>query len=235
MAEPLILAYGRGELPEFPATPEAVVDIVPCDHVVNAILAVCATEPEIGRPEYYHVNSGARNPLTFRDLYSYIRAYFLAHPFEGGPRGAARLPQWTFPGASSIERLLSTSERAHRLAERLLAQVPRSDRSRKIAKDLDRTRVRLDFLRVSLLAYFVELIELVTEPEHAVPELYDLLDRALGYLNANPASKLALEHFEKELARLLGIANPAVSAAVALGRAYHRIPAGRPQLLKSLQ
>src|SRR4029453_18745554 len=63
MAEPLLLVYGRGEVPEFPATPEAVVDIVPCDHVVNAILAVCATQPEIGEPEYYHVNSGARNPL----------------------------------------------------------------------------------------------------------------------------------------------------------------------------
>jgi fatty acyl-CoA reductase len=147
MAEPLILAYGRGELPEFPATPEAVVDIVPCDHVVNAILAVCATHPEIGSPEYYHVNSGARNPLTFKDLYTYTRAYFLEHPFEGGPRGAARLPQWKFPGGSSIERLLSTSERTHKIAERLLAQAPRSDRSRKIAKDLDRTGVRLDFLR----------------------------------------------------------------------------------------
>jgi alcohol-forming fatty acyl-CoA reductase len=147
MAEPLILAYGRGELPEFPATPEAVVDIVPCDHVVNAILAVCATQPEIGTPEYYHINSGARNPLTFKDLYTYTRAYFVAHPFEGGPRGAARLPQWKFPGASSIERLLSTSERAHKIAERMLAQAPRSDRTRKIAKDLDRTGVRLDFLR----------------------------------------------------------------------------------------
>ena len=147
MAEPLILAYGRGELPEFPATPEAVVDIVPCDHVVNAILAVCATQPDIGTPVYYHVNSGARNPLTFKDLYTYTRAYFLDHPFEGGPRGAARLPQWKFPGASSIERLLSTSERAHKIAERMLAQAPRSDRTRKLAKDLDRTGVRLDFLR----------------------------------------------------------------------------------------
>jgi fatty acyl-CoA reductase len=147
MAEPLILAYGRGELPEFPASPEVIVDIVPCDHVVNAILAVCATQPQIGKPEYYHVNSGARNPLTFNQLYAYTRAYFLDHPFEGGPRGAARLPQWTFPGASSIERLLSTSERAHKMAERVLAQAPRSDRTRKLAKDLDRTRVRLDYLR----------------------------------------------------------------------------------------
>ena len=31
MAEPLILAYGRGELPEFPASPDSVLDIVPCD------------------------------------------------------------------------------------------------------------------------------------------------------------------------------------------------------------
>ena len=29
MAEPLILAYGRGELPEFPASPDSVIDIVP--------------------------------------------------------------------------------------------------------------------------------------------------------------------------------------------------------------
>ena len=43
--------------------------------------------------------------------------------------------------------MLSTSERAHGLAERLLAQAPSSDRTRKIAKGLDRTRVRLDFLR----------------------------------------------------------------------------------------
>ena len=147
MAEPLILAYGRGELPEFPASPDSVVDIVPCDHVVNAILAVCATEPEIGKPEYYHVNSGARNPLTFKDLYGSSGTTSRSIRFEGGSRGAARLPEWQFPGASSIERLLSTSERAHKLAERVLAQAPRSDRTRKFAKDLDRTRVRLDFLR----------------------------------------------------------------------------------------
>ena len=144
MAEPLILAYGRGELPEFPASPDSVVDIVPCDHVVNAILAVCATKPTIGRPEFYHVSSGARNPLTFNELYGQIREYFLEHPFEGGPRGAARLPQWQFPGAASVERLLATSERAHTVADRLLDAAPRSARTRKFANDLDRTRGRLE-------------------------------------------------------------------------------------------
>ncbi|MBM7797295.1 HAD superfamily hydrolase (TIGR01490 family) [Microlunatus panaciterrae] len=153
MAEPLILAYGRGELPEFPASPDSVVDIVPCDHVVNAILAVCATVPEVGRPEYYHVASGARNPLTFRELYDHVRSYFTAHPFDGGERGAAHLPQWQFPGATSVERLLTNSERAHKVAERVLARAPRSERIRKIARDLDRARVRMTFLRRYLGLY----------------------------------------------------------------------------------
>ncbi|MGD7707129.1 HAD-IB family phosphatase [Microlunatus sp. Y2014] len=146
MAEPLILAYGRGDLPEFPASPDSVVDIVPCDHVVNAILAVCATNPEPGRPEFYHVSSGARNPLTFSDLYRHVRNYFLAHPFVGGDRGVASLPVWKFPGAASVERFLSTSERSHKIGEAVLRRVPRSKPARALAKNLDRTKRRLDFL-----------------------------------------------------------------------------------------
>ncbi len=153
MAEPLILAYGKGQLPEFPASPDSVVDIIPCDYVVNAIVAVCATEPEIGEPVYYHSGSGARNPLNFRDLYSYIREYFLQHPFEGGPRGAARLPEWDFPGAASVERLLLTSERAAKVADRAISLAPRSKRVRTLAQGLDRTTKELSFLRRYLSLY----------------------------------------------------------------------------------
>ena len=38
MTDPIILAYGRGALPEFPGIPDAVVDVVPVDIVVNAML-----------------------------------------------------------------------------------------------------------------------------------------------------------------------------------------------------
>ena len=92
----------------FPATPDAVVDIVPCDHVVNAILAVCATEPDVGKPQYYRQlrrPESAHIPRPVRTR----PEYFLEHPFDGGPRGAAPAPVWQFPGATSIERLLSTS------------------------------------------------------------------------------------------------------------------------------
>lgn len=95
--------------------------------------------------------------------------------------------------------------------------------------------LRADFLRTQLAAYFVELIELVTEPEHPVPELYDLLLRALRYLDKAQPNLRALEHFEAELVRLLGIHGQArVTPAVAIGRAYNSIPSTRPALVKRL-
>ncbi len=153
MAEPLILAYGRGELPEFPAAADTIVDIVPVDHVVAAIVAVLAHPPEPGEPEYFQVASGDRNPLTFRVLYRHVRSYFDAHPFAFGDRGAARLPDWRFPGAQAVERLLTTSERAHRLADRAVGMAPRSDRVRDVAQRLDRQGRRLEFLRRYLDLY----------------------------------------------------------------------------------
>ncbi len=228
MAEPLILAYGRGELPEFPASPEAVVDIVPCDHVVNAILAVCATQPEIGTPEYYHINSGARNPLTFSDMYTYTRAYFVAHPFEGGPRGAARLPQWKFPGASSIERLLSTSERAHKIAERMLAQAPRSDRTRKIAKDLDRTGVRLDFLRRYHSLY----------KEYAQSELHFVDDNTLALTQSLHSEDHAAFAFDTSVydwkTYIQEVHCPSITAPVRRMDAIRRKRGNRPTTMKDL-
>jgi len=96
--------------------------------------------------------------------------------------------------------------------------------------------LRLDYTRVALASYFVELIELVTEPDHPSPELFDLLKRGLGFLNTHPAEARALLHFETELVRLLGIqGQPGVTPAVAIGRVYHRLPAARASLLKTLK
>ena len=70
MADPIIRAYGLGQIPEFPGIPEGIVDIIPVDLVVNAILAVAAhAAASPARPAYYHVSSGSRNPLQFHELY----------------------------------------------------------------------------------------------------------------------------------------------------------------------
>lgn len=95
--------------------------------------------------------------------------------------------------------------------------------------------LRAQYPRTQLAAYFVELIELVTEPEHAAPELYDLLRRAFGYLNSGAATKRALLHFESELARLIGIHGQAGATPVlAIGRAFGRLPPARADLLQRL-
>ena len=94
--------------------------------------------------------------------------------------------------------------------------------------------VRTDFTRVGLAAYAVELIERATEKEAPVPEIFELLQRALRYLHSHPATQKALRHFEAELARLLGIAEPGIPADVALERVLHRLPPCRQDLLNRL-
>jgi phosphoserine phosphatase/nucleoside-diphosphate-sugar epimerase len=148
MAEPIIMAYGRGDLPEFPAAGDSVVDIIPIDLVVNAIIAAAARPPATrGEPRYLHVSSGYRNPLTFRMLYLLVREYFSNHPFDMGDRGAVRLPTWAFPGSEVVEQALVRGERVHAVADRVLDLAPRSARVRQFSRDLDRQKDRLEFLR----------------------------------------------------------------------------------------
>src|SRR3954465_6568608 len=147
MAEPIILAYGRGDLPEFPGVPDSTIDIIPIDYVVNATLAAAANPPAPGSPAYFTICSGARNPLTFSHLYELVRGYFREHPLEQRGRGAARTPEWQWPGAERVDQLLRLAERAQKTADRVVTHLPRSTRTRGWARDLDRQKRRVDFLR----------------------------------------------------------------------------------------
>jgi fatty acyl-CoA reductase len=148
MAEPLILAYGRGELPDFPSAPDGVIDIVPVDLVVNAIVAAAATPPAVGdKPSYYQVCSGRRNPLLFQDLYDVVHDYFGRKPLIKRGFGEIAAHTWAFAGASRIEARLARGERVVKMADRALGLLPRSSRLRETARELDRTSARLRFLR----------------------------------------------------------------------------------------
>ncbi|MCL5446319.1 MAG: HAD-IB family phosphatase [Actinobacteria bacterium] len=46
MAEPIIISYARGLLKEFPGIPEGIIDVIPVDMVVSAIMAVAARGPQ---------------------------------------------------------------------------------------------------------------------------------------------------------------------------------------------
>jgi len=110
--------------------------------------------------------------------------------------------------------------------------------------------IRSNYLRTQGAAYFVELIEICTERDHREPELFELLRRAFGYLDANNPTPRAVAHFETELARIAGVhgmksageadsfprdANSVpYSAAFALGNLFGRLPLSRTPLLKTL-
>ena len=112
VADPLILAFGRGQLPDFPGVPDSVLDVIPVDFVVNA----CSRPPRRPRrsatPRYLHVASGASNPLPFHAMYENVRDYFTANPIPDDVRGAAHVPTWQFPGDRRVERALTRAERA---------------------------------------------------------------------------------------------------------------------------
>jgi alcohol-forming fatty acyl-CoA reductase len=160
MADPLIIAFGRGILPEFPGLPDGVLDVIPVDLVVNAILAAAGQPPPPDQPAYYHVGSGARNPLTFREMYENVRDYFTEHPMPDGGRGQVKLPRWDFPGSRRVERMLRTGERALSAAQQALLSVPANGRSRRWQDDLTRERDKVDFLR-----RYADLYGVYTEAE----------------------------------------------------------------------
>jgi HAD superfamily hydrolase (TIGR01490 family) len=146
MAEPIILAYGRGNIPEFPGIPEGIVDLIPVDLVVNAMLAVAAAGPE-PEPAYYHVCSGSRNPIRYRDLFGHVRSYFGGQPLTQRGRGEIKVPDWRFPGRARVERMMRAGERALDAADKVVRRLPRSSRVRGWVRQLDRERGRLDFVR----------------------------------------------------------------------------------------
>jgi fatty acyl-CoA reductase len=129
VADPLILAYGRGQLPDFPGLPDSVLDIIPVDYVVNAILAAAGTKADPANPKYYHVSSGKTNPLPFHKMHEQVYDYFTANPVPDA-KGDIRVPKWRFPGGLRVEKELAKRENQAERAERLIYRLPTTPRTR---------------------------------------------------------------------------------------------------------
>ena len=111
VADPLIMAYGRGLLPEFPGLPDSILDVIPVDFVVNAIIAAAANPAEKNAPEYYHVASGASNPLPFHEISGYVNQFFVANPMKDKAGKDIPVPTWKFPVGNKVERDVLRKER----------------------------------------------------------------------------------------------------------------------------
>ena len=89
--------------------------------------------------------------------------------------------------------------------------------------------LRGNYARLLAASYFAELCDLLSEPAHAAPELFDLLRRALGHLCDNDPSRRSVEFFESEACRVLGFGH-ADNAIGAIETHAGRVPANRRRL-----
>jgi HAD superfamily hydrolase (TIGR01490 family) len=124
MAEPIIVSYARGLLREFPGVPEGIVDVIPVDLVVAAILAVAARGPDAGRPKVYHVASGVRNPLRYGHLVELSEDFFSRNPLYDERGQPINVPEWSFPGRGRVQRQLKRADTAMTFVEKLITALP---------------------------------------------------------------------------------------------------------------
>jgi len=106
MGDPLFVGYGKGHLQDFPARQDTICDLIPCDHVVNAILACapqCAAE---GGFKVYQVATGELNPVHFRTIFEVGREYFAKNPMYERDGTRIETPEWTYPTVTAYRRKL---------------------------------------------------------------------------------------------------------------------------------
>jgi HAD superfamily hydrolase (TIGR01490 family) len=121
MAEPIIISYARGLLKEFPGVPEGVIDVIPVDLVVAAIINVAARGP-LPKVSVTQVASGTRNPLRYRRLVDLVSHWFTESPLYDAKGQPIAVPEWSFPGRGAVERQL----------ERVRKNLDRADRGLKL-------------------------------------------------------------------------------------------------------
>ncbi|WP_129660913.1 HAD-IB family hydrolase [Rothia uropygialis] len=156
VADPLIMAYANGNLTEFPGHADSVLDIIPVDFVVNVILALALHDSEAPtsdqasghtEPEYYHVVSGARNPLPFHQMVTTVREYFLDRPIPNREGGPTHVPEWHFPNSELVEQRIRLKELSTRTGRRVVDRLPASRRTRAWSSYLNRVDSDLRSLR----------------------------------------------------------------------------------------
>jgi alcohol-forming fatty acyl-CoA reductase len=173
MAEPIIISYARGLLREFPGVPEGIIDVIPVDMVVAAILAVAARGPEGGPPRVYHVASGVRNPLRYGRLVELGEEFFGRNPLYDERGQPINVPEWSFPGRGRVQRQLKRADAVMTVVERMITALPiRGKQAQLAARIEDRhTLAKRALGYVTLYGAYTE-----TDARYRVDNLLELWD-----------------------------------------------------------
>ena len=102
MADPLIVAIGKGRLRSLPLNPEVTIDLVPVDLVVNALLASIPEIAQEGGLKIYQVATSDQNPITLGQLHRLIYRYFTKNPLLDKAGNAIRVKRLRFPNPTQF-------------------------------------------------------------------------------------------------------------------------------------
>jgi fatty acyl-CoA reductase len=150
MAEPVIISYARGLLKEFPGVPEGIVDVIPVDLVVSAIIAVAAdgpdTDPDTGEtvPQVVQVASGSENALRYRRLVNLTSTWFKEHPLYDSDGQPIVVPEWTFPGRGRVQGQLESAKTWLERAEKVLSNLPLRGKQAQLSATVEERREEIE-------------------------------------------------------------------------------------------
>ncbi|KAI3748187.1 hypothetical protein L6452_11109 [Arctium lappa] len=77
----LAMGYGKGRLSCFLGDPESVIDVIPADMVVNAMITTMVAHANQPCEMIYHVGSSVSNPLKYKGIQKSGYRYFSKHPW----------------------------------------------------------------------------------------------------------------------------------------------------------
>ena len=143
MAEPVIISYGRGLLKDFPGLPEGVIDVIPVDLVVGAVLAVAAAPPP-DEPAVYQAVTGTSNPLRYGVLVDLVQEWFSEHPLYDDAGQPIVVPDWSFPGRGRVRRQLKRAVGGLNAAERAVGHLPVRGKKADVAARLEERRTQAE-------------------------------------------------------------------------------------------
>ncbi len=152
VADPVIAAYARGQLRHFPGHPDTVLDLIPVDLVVNAILASLLNPPQPGDTRYLQVASGTSNPLTLGDLLSHARSYFGSHPWIDASGRQRHPADFRYRSPKQLHAWVTTAQRSLAATARVLDLTPAGQRTA-LRRRLATSHTRLELLRQYMALY----------------------------------------------------------------------------------
>ncbi len=175
MSEPLIVGFAKGRLPDFPADPDIILDIIPVDFVVNAMLAAAEDIAGRGGIEVYHVATGTQNPLYFRGIVDATYGYFTKNPMmeNGNP---IPVPVWQFPSLELFQKKLEGKMRLLNRVIQALSLLPTRSAKRQ------RRKLIIKLSSIKALLHYIQIYGPYTRTNfefdtYRMQELYEALSQ----------------------------------------------------------